>query len=288
MATEFRGGRVDRHPWGLQPQVAPAQEAQAACETQAPKKHVWIRVKCGDWGQGALGVAKNLTVLLQFGRCRIGLHMTDKELAKIRCLWQHWSMAQIHRVTLYARVSTRDKGQDVRNQLAQLREFCAKQDWAIVHEYVDQVSAKTTDKRPQFQAMMDAASRREFDLVLFWSLDRFSREGVLATLNLLQRLTSYGIGWRSFTEQYLDSCGIFRDAVLSILATIAQQERVRLSERVTAGLARAKKQGRVGGRPRLVVDRQRVAALRAAGQTRSEIAKELGISTRTVSRLWAA
>ena len=116
-------------------------------------------------------------------------------------------MAQIHRVTLYARVSTRDKGQDVRNQLAQLREFCAKQDWAIVHEYVDQVSAKTTDKRPQFQAMMDAASRREFDLVLFWSLDRFSREGVLATLQLLQRLTSYGVGWRSFTEQYLDSCG---------------------------------------------------------------------------------
>jgi DNA invertase Pin-like site-specific DNA recombinase len=214
--------------------------------------------------------------------------MTKKELAKIRCLWQDWSMAQIHRVTLYARVSTRDKGQDVRNQLAQLREFCAKQDWAIVREYVDQVSAKTTDKRPQFQAMMDAASRREFDLVLFWSLDRFSREGVLATLQLLQRLTSFGVGWRSFTEQYLDSCGIFRDAVLSILATIAQQERVRLSERVTAGLARAKKQGRVGGRPRLVVDRERVAALCAAGKTRSEIAKELGISTRTVSRLWKA
>ena len=79
---------------------------------------------------------------------------------------------------------------------------------------------------------------------------------------------------------------IFRDAVLSILATIAQQERVRLSERVTAGLARAKKQGRVGGRPRLVVDRERVAALRAAGQTRSQIAAALGMSTRSVSRLW--
>ena len=86
--------------------------------------------------------------------------------------------------------------------------------------------------------MMTAASRREFDLVLFWSLDRFSREGVLATLQYLQRLTSYGVGWRSFTEQYLDSCGIFRDAVLSILATIAAQERVRISERV-----RRRKQG---------------------------------------------
>ena len=193
-------------------------------------------------------------------------------------------MSQIHRVTLYARVSTRDKGQDVRNQLTQLREFCAQQKWAIVHEYVDQASGKTGD-RPQFKALMDAASRREFDLVLFWSLDRFSREGVLATLQYLQRLTSYGVGWRSFTEQYLDSCGVFRDAVLSILATIAQQERVRISERVTAGLARARKQGRVGGRPRIVVDRKRIAELRAAGKTRPEIAVELGMSTRTVSRL---
>jgi DNA invertase Pin-like site-specific DNA recombinase len=166
-----------------------------------------------------------------------------------------------------------------------LREFCAQQKWAIVHEYVDQASGKTGD-RPQFKALMDAASRREFDLVLFWSLDRFSREGVLATLQYLQRLTSYGVGWRSFTEQYLDSCGVFRDAVLSILATIAQQERVRISERVTAGLARARKQGRVGGRPRIVVDRKRIAELRAAGKTRPEIAVELGMSTRTVSRLW--
>jgi DNA invertase Pin-like site-specific DNA recombinase len=194
-------------------------------------------------------------------------------------------MSQIHRVTLYARVSTRDKGQDVRNQLTQLREFCAQQKWAIVHEYVDQASGKTGD-RPQFKALMEAASRREFDLVLFWSLDRFSREGVLATLQYLQRLTSYGVGWRSFTEQYLDSCGVFRDAVLSILATIAQQERIRISERVTAGLARARKQGRVGGRPRIVVDRKRIAELRAAGKTRPEIAVELGMSTRTVSRLW--
>jgi len=211
--------------------------------------------------------------------------MAQQTIDKIRCLWQHWSMSQIHRVTLYARVSTRDKGQDVRNQLAQLREFCARQKWTITREFVDQASAKTGD-RPQFKALMEAASRREFDLVLFWSLDRFSREGVLATLQYLQRLTSYGVGWRSFTEQYLDSCGVFRDAVLSILATIAQQERVRISERVTAGLVRARKQGHVGGRPRIVVDRKRIAELRAAGKTRPEIAAELGMSTRTVSRLW--
>ena len=91
--------------------------------------------------------------------------------------------------------------------------------------------------------------------MLFWSLDRFSREGVRETLNHLERLTSYGVNYRSFTEQYLDSCGIFKDAVLAILAVIAKQERVRLSERTLAGLAKARKQGRVGGRPRLVQER---------------------------------
>lgn len=87
-------------------------------------------------------------------------------------------------------------------------------------------------------------SRREFELVLFRSLDRFSREGVLETLTYLQNLTQYGVGYRSFTEQYLDSCGMFRDAVISILAVIAKQERVRLSERTIAGLQRARARGR--------------------------------------------
>jgi hypothetical protein len=71
---------------------------------------------------------------------------------------------------------------------------------------VDQASGKTAD-RPQFKALMARASRHEFDLVLFWSLDRFSREGVLETLQHLQTLTPYGVAWKSFTEQYLDSCG---------------------------------------------------------------------------------
>src|SRR5438045_8781175 len=97
--------------------------------------------------------------------------------------------------------------------------------------------------------MLAAASRREFDVVLFWALDRFSREGVYVTLQHLQSLTSYGVGYRSFTEQYLDSCGLFKDAVISILATIAKQERIRISERTIAGLQRARLQGRIGGRP---------------------------------------
>jgi len=188
------------------------------------------------------------------------------------------------RIVLYARVSTKDKGQDTGNQVSQLRDFCARQDWAITREYIDQASGKTGD-RPQFKELMAAASEHEFDMVLFWSLDRFSREGVLETLQYLRTLTSYGVGWKSFTEQYLDSCGIFRDAVLSILATIAKQERIRLSERTMAGLERARKQGRVGGRPRVITDRQKVGKLRAAGKSLGEIAEAMHLSKSTVARI---
>jgi len=122
---------------------------------------------------------------------------------------------------------------------------------------------------------------------LFWSLDRFSREGVFETLQYLQRLTGYGVGYRSFSEQYLDSCGMFRDAVISILAVIAKQERVRLSERTLAGLAIARSRGRVGGRPRVTCDEQRLLTLRASGKSLAGIAQELKLSKTTVARLLA-
>ena len=188
------------------------------------------------------------------------------------------------RTALYARVSTRDKGQDTENQLAQLREFARTQQWTVVGEYTDRVTGKHSD-REQFQRLFQDASQRKFDTVLFWSLDRFSREGVLETLNHLQRLSSYGVGYRSFTEQYLDSCGIFKDAVLSILATIAKQERIRLSERTIAGLDRARRAGRIGGRPRLVVDRARIVRMDEDGFTVREIGDELGISAASVCRI---
>jgi DNA invertase Pin-like site-specific DNA recombinase len=188
------------------------------------------------------------------------------------------------KVAFYARVSTRDKGQDTDNQLAQLREFAASQGWKIAAEYVDRATGKHSD-REQFQKLFRDASQRKFDSVLFWSLDRFSREGVLETLNHLQRLSAYGVGYRSLTEQYLDSCGIFKDAVLSILATIAKQERIRLSERTVAGLEKARRQGRIGGRPRLVVNRDQVAKLDAEGLTMREIAEEMGISAASVCRM---
>lgn len=191
------------------------------------------------------------------------------------------------RIAIYARVSTRDGRQDADNQLRQLREFCARQSWDIVAEYVDEASGKRSD-RPQFQQMLRAASMRQFDVLLFWALDRLTREGALATLKYLELLTSYDVGYRSFTEAYLDSVGPFRDAVVAILASVARQERLRLSERVAAGLARAKREGRTGGRPRAICDRDRVRALHQAGNSLGRIAAQVGVSKMTISRILAS
>jgi DNA invertase Pin-like site-specific DNA recombinase len=189
---------------------------------------------------------------------------------------------------IYARVSTKDRGQDPLNQVAQLREYCQRQGWEVAAEYVDLCSGKTPN-REKFKAMFEAAYRREFDVVLFWSLDRFSREGVLETLQHLQKLTAYGVAFKSFTEEYLDGTGLFRDAVISILAAIAKQERVRISERTIAGLERARAKGRVGGRPRIRRDRDKDAAkirqLREDGQSYQDIADELGRSRSDIHRV---
>jgi DNA invertase Pin-like site-specific DNA recombinase len=191
------------------------------------------------------------------------------------------------KIAIYARVSTKDKGQDTENQLVQLREFAVKQGWRITREYIDRETGSKSD-REEFQAMFADASKRKFDLLLFWSLDRLSREGVLETLQHLNRLTSYGVGYRSFTEQYFDSCGIFKDAVISILATIAKQERVRLSERTKAGLAIARSKGRQIGRPRLKVHSSEITRLRSSGLSLRAIGRELGISEGSVRRLTSA
>jgi DNA invertase Pin-like site-specific DNA recombinase len=188
------------------------------------------------------------------------------------------------KIAVYERCST-DK-QDTENQGLQLRDFATKQAWSVVHEYIDYESGSKSD-REQFQRMLADASRRKFDLVLFWSLDRLSREGALKTLQYLNQLEGYGVGFRSFTEQYLDSTGLFRDAVISILATIAKQERIRRAERTRAGLARVKASGRVLGRPRLKIQPADISRLKAQGLSLRAIGRQLGISDGSVRRLSA-
>jgi DNA invertase Pin-like site-specific DNA recombinase len=191
------------------------------------------------------------------------------------------------RLAIYTRVST-DK-QEAENQAIQLREFAAKRGWQIVREYCDYESGSRND-RAEFQRMFEDASKRRFDLVLFWALDRFSREGALATLQCLNRLESYGVGFRSFSEQYLDSTGIFKDAVISILAVIAKQERIRRAERTRAGLARVRAAGKRLGRPARLNGQHRaeIARLRSEGLSGREIGRRLGISEGSVRRLSTA
>jgi len=190
---------------------------------------------------------------------------------------------------LYTRVSTRDKGQETANQLHELRKLCTAQGWTIVSEYEDHESGGKSD-RSQFKAMMTDAAKRKFDVVLFWALDRFSREGVYETHVHLKRLDDAGVRFRSFTEPYLDSCGMFRDAVISILAVIAKQERIRIQERVRAGLERARTQGtrsgRPVGRPRVIFRHDHVFELRNQGQSWRQISKQCGVGVTTVRRAY--
>lgn len=193
------------------------------------------------------------------------------------------------RVAIYARVSTRDK-QETLNQLAQLREFCKRQGWKIVTpEYIDRETGSVST-RANFQEMLLHASQRKFDVLLFWALDRLTREGTLATLQYLERLTFYQVGYKSFTEPYLDSCGTFKDVVISVLATMAKQERLRMGERVRAGIAQARRAGKQIGRPPLrVLTAGEITKLRRErSQTRSPfrtLATKWGLSVWTVHRL---
>ena len=198
------------------------------------------------------------------------------------------------RVAIYVRVSTSDGRQDTENQLAQLKAFAAKQKhWTVAKVYRDTASGKSSD-REQYKKMLEDAEKKRFDCLLFWSLDRLSREGVFPTLFALEKISGWGITYRSYTEQYLDSCGVFKDAVVSILATIAKQERLRLSERTKAGLARQKASGKPGpkgyigpGKPRTVFDEAKALHLRKnEGMSYQQIADACGVPKTIIYRFF--
>lgn len=205
---------------------------------------------------------------------------------------------------LYARVSTKGEGQDTDNQLSELRRYAEARGWTVSIEYIDHASGSGKQLRPGFDAMMAAVRKRQFDILLFWSLDRLSREGVLKTIGYLQYLNDRDVQWMSFTEQYLDSLGIFREAVLAILAVIAKQERMRIVERTTAGMRQyesdyaagvigKRKSSKSGknlpiGRPKIIFNRGKVEELRAAGKSWNEIVSETGQSKTTIRRALGA
>lgn len=196
------------------------------------------------------------------------------------------------RVAIYARVSTDDRGQDPENQLRQLREWCQRSGHELVAEYIDHASGtKGADGRKQFAAMMADAHKRRFDVVLVWALDRFSREGMVATIGYLQRLASHGVSFHSYTEPALSSDNeMTRDIVLAVLAALAKQEARRISERTKAGMERARVKGTASGKQigRAPLSATMQAAIREAmsapGATFYAVGKALGIDPHTVKR----
>src|SRR5579872_1469840 len=184
------------------------------------------------------------------------------------------------RAAIYARVSTRDKGQDVENQLAQLRRYAKKQGWKIT-EYIDHETGKHAD-RDAFREMFAAATRREIDVVLVWALDRLTREGVYETFAHIRKLSDHGVAFESLTEAHFRTTGPAGELMLAIAAWIAKQERIRISERTKAGMARARAEGKHCGRPKAIFPRDRAQELRDQGWSWAKIGRELGVRESTL------
>tara|TARA_B100002003_G_C13993613_1_gene479981 strand:- start:358 stop:879 length:522 start_codon:yes stop_codon:yes gene_type:complete len=146
----------------------------------------------------------------------------------------------------YVRCSTNETKQDVNNQLKPLRDLASAMNLEVFKEYIDYASGGDSN-RPQFQQMLEDAKRRKFSIILIWSLDRFSREGILNTLSYLRTLKDNGVALKSLQESWLDTSdeGI-GELLISILSWVAKQEKKRLSERVKAGLKGKKNVGKRG------------------------------------------
>lgn len=152
------------------------------------------------------------------------------------------------RVGIYARVSTLDKGQDPETQLEPLREYAKRRGFEIVDEYVDYASGRRTD-RENYQRLLDDARKRKLDVVLIWRYDRFARS-TQELVNAYKEFQKLGIDFISYQEN-VDTTSPQGELVFTIMAALAQFESSLISERVRAGMARAKKQGKHVGRPRL-------------------------------------
>jgi DNA invertase Pin-like site-specific DNA recombinase len=194
------------------------------------------------------------------------------------------------KAAIYARVSTADGRQEVENQLAELRRFATAQAWQIVTEYIDHESGSRAD-RAQLRRMFRDAAQRRFDVVLVWALDRLTREGVPETFEYIKRLDSHGVQFVSFTEEHFRTTGPAGELMVAVAAWIAKQERLRISERVRAGLSRARthgtRSGKPVGRPRVVIDGDRVLELRDTERCSwPQIAREMRAGTGTVRRAY--
>ncbi len=186
------------------------------------------------------------------------------------------------RAAIYARVSTANMGQDPTMQTRELEEFCQRRGWDISGRYVDQGVSGAKDSRPELNRLMADAHSRRFDVVAVWKFDRFARS-VSHLLRALETFQALGIEFVSLSEQ-VDTSTPTGKMVFTVLGAVAELERSLIAERVRAGLRNARAKGKKLGRPRVVVDRARIRALRAQGRGWKKIAAELRIGVGTVRR----
>jgi putative DNA-invertase from lambdoid prophage Rac len=187
------------------------------------------------------------------------------------------------RVGLYARVSTHDQ-QTLLLQIRAMREYAAKRGWTIAAQIKEIGSGAS--QRELRDALLAVARRREVDVVLVWRLDRWGRS-VADLVSTLQELQHLGVGFVSLTEA-LDLTTPAGRAMAGLLAVFAEFEREILRERVRAGLAHARRNGKRLGRPPSVVHKAiETRNLYRQGISKSEIARRLRIGRTSVRRLLA-
>ena len=188
------------------------------------------------------------------------------------------------RVALYARVSTDE--QTTENQLRELRTVAERHGWDVVREYVDHgiSGAKGRKDRPQYDALCKGATRRDFDMVAAWSIDRLGRslQDLVAFFSELQasRVGLY------LHQQAIDTSTPAGTALFQMCGVFAQFERAMIQERVKSGLARAKAKGKTLGRPKAPAEvEERIRELAAQGMGRVKIARTLGVGVGLTGRV---
>src|SRR5450755_1258570 len=191
--------------------------------------------------------------------------------------------AKRFRVGLYARVSTNDQ-QTIPLQIRALREYAVRRGWTIAMQ-VKEVGSGASERQLR-EMLLEAARRREIDVVLVWRLDRWGRS-VADLLATLQELDHLGVGFVSLNEA-LDLTTPAGRAMAALLAVFAEFEREILQERVRDGLAHARRNGKRLGRPQTAaLQADRVRKLHRAGISKAEIARRLQIGRTSVRRILA-
>lgn len=180
------------------------------------------------------------------------------------------------KAAIYARVSTANNGQSPEMQFRELREYCERRHREAGGEYVDAGVSGTKDSRPELNRLMADAHNRRFDAVVVWEFDRFARP-VSRLLRALDVFRVSGIEFVSLSES-LDTAAPAGRMVFTVLGPVAELEHSLIVERVKAGLRNAQAKGKRIGRPKMEADASRIAALRKAGRSWSEITGETALT----------